>query len=129
MSGAPCVRSESGVGRRRSGCSTLRYTRAPRMFGRVLRHIPWPYPHFMAFAPEWPAEDDFAVNNWTGASSLMGRFVLPRMHGHYDRFHSLEGLTERERRRWRWTLWAFCWKIARLAGRRAILLKTPSHTA
>jgi hypothetical protein len=83
----------------------------------------------VAIGPEWPAEDDFALNNWTVSSSLAGRFVLPRMHAHYDRFHSLEGLTERERRRWRWTLWAFCWKLSKLARRRALLLKTPSHTA
>jgi omega-hydroxy-beta-dihydromenaquinone-9 sulfotransferase len=83
----------------------------------------------VAIGPEWPAEDDFAVNNWTCASSLMGRFVLPREHAHFDRFHSLEGLSEGERRRWRWTLWAFCWKITRLARGRMLLLKTPSHTA
>ena len=83
----------------------------------------------VAIGPEWPAEDDFAVNNWTGASSLMGRFVLPRMHGYYDRFHALNDLTDRERRRWRWTLWAFLWKLSRLARGRALLLKTPSHTA
>jgi hypothetical protein len=83
----------------------------------------------VAIGPEWPAEDDFAVNNWTGASSLMGRFVLPREHASYDRFHSLEGLTERELSRWRRTLWAFCWKLSKLARGRTLLLKTPSHTA
>ena len=83
----------------------------------------------VAIGPEWPAEDDFAVNNWTGASSLMGRFVLPREHAYYDRFHSLEGLSGAERARWRRTLWAFCWKACRLARRRTLLLKTPSHTA
>lgn len=82
----------------------------------------------VAIGPEWPAEDDFALCNWSAASSLPGRFVVPQLHGHYARFHSLEGLTARERWRWRRTQWAFCWKLAALAGRRRILLKTPSHT-
>jgi hypothetical protein len=83
----------------------------------------------VAIGPEWPAEDDFALSNGALASSLPGRFVLPRMHAHYDRFHDLERLSERERRRWRFAQWAFCWKLSRLARDRAILLKTPSHTA
>lgn len=83
----------------------------------------------MAFGPEWPAEDEFAVNNWCVASSLPGRLILPRLHGHYHRFHGLEGLTLRERSRWRRYTWAFAWKLSRLAGSRAILLKSPSHTA
>jgi omega-hydroxy-beta-dihydromenaquinone-9 sulfotransferase len=83
----------------------------------------------VAIGPEWPAEDDFAICNWTGASSLPGRFVVPQQHAHYARFHSLEGLTEAEHRRWRRTLWAFCWKLSQLAGHRRLLLKTPSHTA
>ncbi|MEX2219771.1 MAG: sulfotransferase [Phycisphaerales bacterium] len=82
----------------------------------------------VAIGPDWPAEDDFATGNWVGASSLPGRFVIPRLHAHYDRFHSLTGLNERERRRWRRAQWAFLWKLARLAPGRAILLKSPSHT-
>src|SRR5436189_5550104 len=69
----------------------------------------------VAIGPEWPAEDDFAVNNWTLASSLPGRFIVPRQHRRYDRFHFLEGLSPRELRRWRWTQYAFSWKLARLA--------------
>lgn len=83
----------------------------------------------MAIGPSWPAEDDFALNNWAVASSLPWRFILPRQHAHYSRFHSLEGLTPRELARWRFCQFAFCWKIARMAGRRAILLKSPSHIA
>lgn len=83
----------------------------------------------VAIGPEWPAEDDFALCNWAGTSSLPGRFIVPQMHAHYSRYHSLEGLTERERWRWRRMQWAFCWKMAALAGKRKILLKTPSHTA
>lgn len=83
----------------------------------------------MAFGPEWPAEDEFAVNNWCLASSLPGRLIVPRLHGHYHRFHGLDELTPRERSRWRRYTWAFAWKLARLARSRAILLKSPSHTA
>lgn len=83
----------------------------------------------VAIGPSWPAEDDFALNNWTLTSSLPGRFVVPSCRAHYDRFHSLDSLTEPERRRWRWTQWAFCRKLTWLSPRRALLLKTPSHTA
>ncbi len=83
----------------------------------------------MAFGPEWPAEDEFAINNWCVASYLPGRLIMPGRHGHYHRFHDLDGLTAGERSRWRRYSWAFAWKLSRLAGRRAILLKSPSHTA
>lgn len=83
----------------------------------------------MAFGPEWPAEDEFAVNNWCAASYLPGRLVVPQLHEHYHRFHDLEGLSTREHSRWRRYSWAFAWKLSRIAGRCAILLKSPSHTA
>lgn len=83
----------------------------------------------VSIGPEWPAEDDFALNNWAAASSLPWRFILPSRRAHYARFHSLEGLTTREHRRWRFCQFAFCWKIARIAGKRGILLKSPSHIA
>lgn len=83
----------------------------------------------VAFGPEWPAEDDFALANWTLSSSLPGRFLLPSAYAHYRRFHDLEGLSPRELARWRWTQAAFVRKIAWLARDRPILLKTPSHTA
>ncbi len=83
----------------------------------------------MDLGPSWPAEDDFAQNNGAAASSLAWRFVVPSRHGHYSRFHFLEGLTRRELARWRFMQFAFCWKVSVLAGRRAILLKSPSHVA
>lgn len=83
----------------------------------------------MAFGPEYPAEDDFAVNNWALASSLPGRFVLPKRRDHWARYHDLRGLTERELSRWRRCQAAFLWKIGLLARGRMILLKSPSHTA
>lgn len=83
----------------------------------------------VAIGPDWPAEDDFAVNNSSAASSLPARFVLPRLHHHYARFHALDRLTPRELTRWRDSQWAFLRKLAWLHPPRAILLKSPSHTA
>ncbi len=81
------------------------------------------------FGPEWPAEDDFALNNWAVASSLPGRVIVPDRYDHYRRFHFLTGLTPAEMSRWRRYQWAFVWKLSLLSPRRRILLKTPSHTA
>lgn len=83
----------------------------------------------VAIGPSWPAEDDFAANNWAMASSLGSRFVLPRMYKHYSRFHSLAGLSDRELARWTRVQAAFCRKMSCVAGRRMLLLKSPSHTA
>ncbi|MCB9841413.1 MAG: sulfotransferase [Phycisphaeraceae bacterium] len=83
----------------------------------------------MAFGPEWPGEDDFALASWTLSSPLHGRVVLPRCYEHFARFNDLEGLTPREKSRWRRTQWAILAKIAWLVPRRRLLLKTPPHTA
>lgn len=83
----------------------------------------------VAFGPEWPSEDDFAINNWVLASSLPGRFIYHSQHGHYARFHDLEGLSERELARWRRAQAQFCWKFMALSGQKTLLLKSPSHTA
>ncbi|KAA0217520.1 MAG: sulfotransferase [Leptolyngbya sp. PLA3] len=83
----------------------------------------------VAFGPEWPSEDDFALNNWVLASSLPGRFIYHSQHPHYDRWHFLEGLSARELARWRRAQAAFCWKFMAFARRKTLLLKSPSHTA
>jgi omega-hydroxy-beta-dihydromenaquinone-9 sulfotransferase len=83
----------------------------------------------VAFGPEWPSEDDFASNNWSLTSSLPGRFIVPSQYEHYERFHSLDRLTDRERQRWRRTLASFCWKLLAFSPNKKLLLKTPSHTA
>lgn len=83
----------------------------------------------MAFGPEWPAEDEFAVNNWSGASGIPGRLILPRRYEHYRRYHFLRGLTGAELGRWRNAEWAFVTKLSWLARGRSLLLKSPSHTA
>lgn len=83
----------------------------------------------VAIGPDWPAEDDFALNNGALASSLPGRFIVPSRHDWFARFHGLAGLSARERARWAEAQRAFVWKIARLARGRAVLLKTPAHTA
>lgn len=81
----------------------------------------------VAFGPDWPAEDDFALAAWTGASALAWRFVFPSERGRARRWHFLEG--ERERASFKRTLAAFCWKVTALAPGRRLLLKSPSHTA
>ena len=40
----------------------------------------------VAFGPDVPAEDDFALCNGGLVSSLVGRHVLPRLRDVYDRF-------------------------------------------
>jgi hypothetical protein len=82
-----------------------------------------------AFGTDIPAEDDFALANGALASSLIGRHVLPELREHYDRYHDLKGLSPEELGRWRDAQEGFVRKVALLAGRRRVLLKTPSHTA
>lgn len=83
----------------------------------------------VGFGPDWPAEDDFALATWAGASSLPGRFVFPSRWETFARWHDLQGLSPRELARWRRTTAAFCWKITRFRGSSPLVLKTPSHTA
>jgi hypothetical protein len=82
----------------------------------------------VAFGPLWPAEDDFAMNNWALASSLVGRLVVPSDFAHYQRWQLMEGLSEQELRRWRRAMCAFMWKVTRQARSRRLLLKSPSHS-
>ena len=92
--------------------------------------VPNTRPHDdVPFGPDWPGEDDFAACNWTLASSLPGRFVFPERRAHWARFHTLENLSPREYRRWRWATAAFLWKLTRADRSRPILLKSPSHLA
>lgn len=86
----------------------------------------------VAYGPEYPAEDDFAVCNWTGACAMPGRMVLPGEWARYARLHGLsarEGASAAERGLFARTQWAFTRKVAMLNPGRRILLKTPSHTA
>jgi hypothetical protein len=83
----------------------------------------------VGFGPDWPAEDDFALATWAGASSLPGRFIFPSRWETFARWHDLRGLTPAELARWRRATAAFCWKITRLRPSDPLILKTPSHTA
>lgn len=83
----------------------------------------------VGFGPAWPAEDDFALAGWGGASSLAGRFVFPKRWDRWSRWHALDGLSERELARWRSLTAMFCWKVTRGKRDRVLVLKTPSHTA
>ncbi|GIK20447.1 MAG: hypothetical protein AMXMBFR77_22910 [Phycisphaerales bacterium] len=82
----------------------------------------------VAFGPDWPAEDDFAHNNWALASSLPGRLVMVRERERWGRFDSLDGLSAGELRRWRRAAAAFAWKVSAGKRGRTLALKSPSHT-
>ena len=76
-----------------------------------------------------PAEDDFALCNWTRASVIAGRAALPQEQDFYNRFHDLERLTRQERQRWERHELAFTGKLMLIAKGRRLVLKSPSHTA
>lgn len=83
----------------------------------------------VGFGPDWPAEDDFAHNNWALASTLPGRLVMPRERARWASFGTLAGLPDGDLARWRRAMAAFAWKVgAASGGRRHLLLKSPSHT-
>lgn len=83
----------------------------------------------VGFGPDWPAEDDFALATWAGASTLAARFVFPHTWPDGSAWHALDDLTPARRRRWRSLTAMFCWKVTRPGRTRVLLLKTPSHTA
>lgn len=83
----------------------------------------------VAYGPEYPAEDDFAVCNTNAACTMPGRMVLPGEWENFSRYQTLEGLSEQERRRFAGALQRFVWKLETLNPRRGVLLKTPAHTA
>ncbi len=83
----------------------------------------------VAFGPEWPAEDDFALCNWGLCSTLPGRFVFPSRWDRWSRWNTLDGLSDRQRSRWRSLTAMFCWKTTRGRSNRVLVLKTPSHSS
>jgi hypothetical protein len=83
----------------------------------------------VGFGPAWPAEDDFAQATWGGASTLAGRFVIPRAWERERAWHALDALDAARLRRWRSLTAMFCWKVTRFRSDRVLVLKTPSHTA
>lgn len=83
----------------------------------------------VAYGPDYPAEDDFAVCNWTLACSMPGRMVVPQRWNHFGRLHALTEATPRELERFRFAQRAFVQKLAWLNPSKLILLKTPAHTA
>lgn len=82
----------------------------------------------VAFGPDWPAEDDFAHNNWALASSLPGRLVVVGERARWAAYNSLDLLPPREIGRWRRVMAAFAWKVSCAHPGRRLLLKSPSHT-
>jgi hypothetical protein len=83
----------------------------------------------VAFGADIPAEDDFALCNFALASCLPGRHILPQARDFYDRFHDLTRLSPGELECFRSALLGFLARVQLLAGKRRILLKSPSHTA
>ncbi len=83
----------------------------------------------VAYGPEYPAEDDFGVCNWSGACSLPGRIAVPRCWDFYKRFHALTDLGAAELAGFRKSQLGISWKLAKLNPGRMLLFKTPSHTA
>jgi hypothetical protein len=83
----------------------------------------------MPLAPTFPAEDDFALNNWGLVSIMPGRAVLPQLQPFYDRYNDLDSLTAAELSRWRTYQRRFIEKLMLIAGGRRLVLKSPSHTA
>ncbi len=100
----------------------------------------------VAYGPEWPVEDDFAMCNAMGldggGSSLPGRFMFSESATveRFMRWHDLRTLSEDERAGFRRALRLFAEKIVRAevlvrkfarssSPTPVLLLKTPSHTA
>jgi hypothetical protein len=89
----------------------------------------------VAIGPEWPAEDDFAVNNSTGATTMPGRMLLPSAWDHFRGLNDIEHAPPADRAAFGRALRGFCWKLRRLSrgggsgNSRPLLLKTPAHTA
>ena len=86
----------------------------------------------VAIGPEWPAEDDFAVNNWSGACTMPGRMLLPSAWDRFRNLNDIEHAPPADRTAFGRALSGFCWKLRRLSrggNSRPLLLKTPAHTA
>lgn len=65
----------------------------------------------VAYGPEWPAEDDFAVNNMSVACTMPGRMVIPDAWEHYKRYNDLRGVSPAELARWRRAQWTFTKRV------------------
>lgn len=84
----------------------------------------------VGFGPTWPAEDDFALCSAGACSSIPGRLIFPSQWDTWKRWHTLEALSDQERRRWKTLMAMLIWKLTRGKNKaRIVLLKTPSHTA
>src|ERR1043165_3131358 len=60
---------------------------------------------------------------------MPGRVVVPGRWEYYRRFHALDGLSERELRRFRRAQLGITWQLAALHPGKVLRLRTPSHTA
>jgi hypothetical protein len=74
-----------------------------------------------------PNEDELALCTDRGLSSYL-TWAFPRQAGFYDRFLTLQEVTDDERERWRASLLHFLKKLT-LKNGRPLVLKSPPHTA
>ena len=79
---------------------------------------------------EWtmnsPQEDEFALCIMTFMSPCMGWF-FPKRRGHYDRYLSFRGVSEREVGRWQSALVTYLKRLS-WKYKRPLVLKSPPHT-
>lgn len=81
----------------------------------------------MALSFASPQEDEFAPLLMTGLSVYLG-ISFPRTGAQYERYLSFRGVPRAEIEAWKQALLGFCRKLS-LADDRALLLKSPPHTA
>lgn len=82
----------------------------------------------MAFRLDLPQEDEFALCNATGYSSLLG-MVFPHRAKHYERYIDMRTVPEAEIVRWKDAMRWFMRKLSYRNPGRTIVLKSPPHTA
>jgi hypothetical protein len=82
----------------------------------------------VAISMQTPQEDEFALCIASLKSPCLGMFSFPRRADHYDRYLSFRGVPEHEAEAWKGTVRWFLQKLT-LKYRRALLLKSPPHTA
>jgi hypothetical protein len=97
---------------------------APIVDGLMVRRR---YQDAMALSAAVPSEDEFALCTMTCLSPYMG-WTFPRDGARYERYLTLNDVTDEERTRWANALTLFLKKLTLKYDRR-LLLKSPPHTA
>lgn len=79
----------------------------------------------MPFSMESPQEDEFALCN-LGAPSPYLTIAFPNHPPQYQEYLDLKGVPQRDRERWKRTLYRFLQSVAFATGKR-LVLKSPAH--